>query len=34
MRPVHWPGMQVRKAIGLLALNHTQAGRTVADPFA
>ncbi|BDU76726.1 phosphoribosylamine--glycine ligase [Mesoterricola sediminis] len=30
---VRWPGMQVRSDIGLRALNHAQAGRTVADPF-
>ena len=31
---VRWPGMQVRHDIGLRALNHARAGRTVADPFA
>ncbi|MFN7956717.1 MAG: phosphoribosylamine--glycine ligase [Holophagaceae bacterium] len=30
---VHWPGMQVRRDIGLKALNHAQAGRTVQDPW-
>jgi len=30
---VHWPGMQRRRDIGLRALNHAAAGRTVADPF-
>jgi phosphoribosylamine--glycine ligase len=30
---VHWPGMQLRHDIGLRALNHAEAGRTVADPF-
>ena len=30
---VHWPGMQARTDIGLRALNHAAAGRTVADPF-
>jgi len=30
---VNWPGMQVRSDIGLRALNHAAAGRTVADPF-
>jgi len=28
-----WPGMQWRDDIGLRALNHARAGRTVADPF-
>ncbi len=28
-----WPGMQFRRDIGLRALNHAAAGRTVADPF-
>jgi phosphoribosylamine--glycine ligase len=31
---VGWPGMQVRRDIGLRALNHARAGRNVADPFA
>lgn len=30
---VNWPGMQCRSDIGLRALNHHAAGRTVADPF-
>lgn len=30
---VNWPGMQARTDIGLRALNHHAAGRTVADPF-
>jgi phosphoribosylamine--glycine ligase len=30
---VHWPGMQVRRDIGLRALNHARQGRTVTDPF-
>ncbi len=30
---VNWPGMQRRRDIGLRALNHAAAGRTVADPF-
>ena len=30
---VHWPGMQLRRDIGLRALKHAAAGRTVADPF-
>ena len=30
---VSWPGMQVRHDIGLRALNHARAGRTVADIF-
>ena len=30
---VTWPGMQVRRDIGLRALNHARAGRTVLDPF-
>jgi phosphoribosylamine-glycine ligase len=33
LRRIHWPGMQVRRDIGLRALQHAQAGRTVADPF-
>ncbi|WP_243293344.1 phosphoribosylamine--glycine ligase [Geothrix mesophila] len=28
---VHWPGMQVRRDIGLKALRHAQAGKTVRD---
>ena len=31
---VSWPGMQVRKDIGLRALNHANAGHTVHDSFA
>jgi phosphoribosylamine--glycine ligase len=31
---VNWPGMQVRHDIGLRALNHARAGRTVAHAFA
>jgi phosphoribosylamine--glycine ligase len=30
---VRWPGMQCRGDIGLRALNHAAAGRTVAHPF-
>lgn len=30
---VHWPGMQVRRDIGLKALQHAEAGRTVQDPW-
>jgi phosphoribosylamine--glycine ligase len=30
---VHWPGMQVRRDIGLKALRHAQAGKTVQDPW-
>jgi len=30
---VHWPGMQVRRDIGLRALNHALAGRTIEAPF-
>ena len=30
---VSWPGMQVRRDIGLKALRHAQAGRTVQDPW-
>lgn len=30
---VRWAGMQARRDIGLRALNHAAAGRTVADPF-
>jgi phosphoribosylamine--glycine ligase len=30
---VHWPGMQVRRDIGLKALKHAQAGKTVQDPW-
>jgi len=30
---VTWPGMQSRRDIGLRALNHAKAGRTVHDPF-
>ena len=30
---VQWPGMQVRHDIGLRALNHARAGRSVADAF-
>ena len=33
LEQVRWPGMQVRKDIGLRALNHAQAGRTVRDCF-
>ena len=31
---VQWPGMQYRHDIGLRALNHAVAGRTVQDSFA
>ena len=30
---IHWPGMQYRKDIGLRALQHAEAGRTVRDPW-
>ncbi len=30
---VGWPGMQVRRDIGLKALRHAQAGKTVRDPW-
>ena len=30
---VHWPGMQVRRDIGLRALRHGWAGRGVEDPW-
>jgi len=30
---VHWPGMQVRRDIGLKALRHAEAGRTVQDAW-
>ncbi len=30
---VTWPGMQVRRDIGLKALRHAQAGKTVQDPW-
>ena len=30
---VHWPGMQVRGDIGLRALNHARAGKTVQDAW-
>ncbi len=30
---VRWPGMQVRRDIGLKALKHAQAGKTVQDPW-
>ena len=30
---VHWPGMQVRRDIGLKALRHAEAGKTVQDPW-
>jgi phosphoribosylamine--glycine ligase len=30
---VHWPGMQVRYDIGLKALQHAEAGKTVQDPW-
>jgi phosphoribosylamine--glycine ligase len=30
---VHWPGMQVRRDIGLKALMHAEAGKTVQDPW-
>ncbi len=30
---VHWPGMQYRTDIGLRALHHAQAGKTVRDPW-
>ncbi len=33
MAQVHWPGMQVRRDIGLKALNHAQAGKTVQDAW-
>lgn len=30
---IHWPGMQYRKDIGLRALRHAEAGRTVRDAW-
>jgi phosphoribosylamine--glycine ligase len=30
---VNWPGRQVRRDIGLKALKHAQAGKTVQDPW-
>lgn len=33
LREVGWPGMQVRRDIGLKALRHAQAGKTVQDPW-
>jgi phosphoribosylamine--glycine ligase len=30
---VHWPGLQVRRDIGLKALMHAEAGKTVQDPW-
>jgi phosphoribosylamine--glycine ligase len=30
---VHWPGMQVRRDIGLKALKHAEAGKTIQDPW-
>ncbi len=30
---VHWPGMQARRDIGLKALRHAEAGKTVQDPW-
>jgi phosphoribosylamine-glycine ligase len=30
---VAWPGMQVRRDIGLKALRHAEAGKTVQDPW-
>jgi phosphoribosylamine--glycine ligase len=30
---VNWPGMQVRKDIGLKALKHAQAGKGIGDPW-
>jgi phosphoribosylamine--glycine ligase len=33
LEQVGWPGMQVRRDIGLRSLNHARAGRTVADPW-
>lgn len=30
---VNWPGMQTRRDIGLKALNHAEAGKTVQDPW-
>jgi len=30
---VQWPGMQVRRDIGLKALKHAEAGKTVQDPW-
>ena len=30
---VSWPGMQVRRDIGLKALKHAEAGKTVQDPW-
>ncbi len=33
MESIHWPGMQYRRDIGLQALRHAEAGRTVRDPW-
>ena len=33
LESIHWPGMQYRKDIGLRALHHAEAGRTVRDPW-
>ena len=33
LESIHWPGMQVRRDIGLRALQHAEAGRTVRDPW-
>ncbi len=33
MESIHWPGMQYRKDIGLRALRHAEAGRTVRDAW-
>ena len=30
---IHWPGMQYRRDIGLRALRHAEAGKTVRDPW-
>ena len=33
LRQVTWPGMQARRDIGLKALRHAEAGKTVQDPW-
>lgn len=33
LESIHWPGMQVRRDIGLQALRHAEAGRTVRDAW-
>ena len=33
LESIHWPGMQYRKDIGLRALRHAEAGRTIRDAW-